>query len=126
MSRLSHIAINADDPGSAREFYHQVFGWNLQPWGPPDFYRVDGSDPDSPGVAAAVQGRRELLEGQRMVGFEVTIEVDDVDATTAAVLAAGGRVVHEKATIPTVGHLAWLGDPAGNVFGAMQYDANAG
>ena len=73
----------------------------------------------------AVQGRRELVEGQRTIGFEATIGVEDVAATTAAVIAAGGRVIHEVATIPTVGHLVWLGDPDGNVFGAMQYDEGA-
>ncbi|MEP6816244.1 MAG: VOC family protein [Marmoricola sp.] len=126
MPRLSHIAINADDPEATKDFYHAVFGWNLQAWGPPGFYRVDANDPASPGVAVAVQGRRELVAGQRTVGFEATIDVEDVDATTEAVIAAGGRVLHERVTIPGVGHLVWLGDPAGNVFGAMQYDENAG
>jgi hypothetical protein len=36
-------------------------------------------------------------------------------------VAAGGRVVMEKTTIPGVGDLAWLEDPSGNIVGAMRY-----
>lgn len=126
MPHLSHVAINADDPDALRDFYHRVFGWNLQPWGPPGFFRVDASDPDGPGITAAIQGRRELVPGQRTVGFEATFAVDDVDAIAAAVVEAGGAVLHDPVTIPTVGRLVWLRDPSGNAFGAMAYDEHAG
>ena len=121
MSRLAHLAINAEDPEVVSTFYREVFGWDLEPWGPPGFYRLGAADPTSPGVTVAVQGRRELVPGERTVGFEATFAVDDVDATVAAVLAAGGRVLHERVTIPGVGDLVWLGDPSGNAFGAMEY-----
>ncbi len=40
-------------------------------------------------------------------------------------VAAGGRVLMAPTTIVGVGHLVWLGDPAGNVVGAMKYDPEA-
>jgi predicted enzyme related to lactoylglutathione lyase len=52
--------------------------------------------------------------------------VADVDATAAAVIASGGRIVMPKTTIPGVGDLVFFADPAGNIAGVMRYDAGAG
>jgi len=65
---------------------------------------------------------RELLPGQRMIGYECTIGVDSADAIAELAQANGGKVVMAKTIIPTVGELVWLRDPEGNVFGAMKYD----
>ena len=75
-------------------------------------------------MMAALQARRDL--GGRVRGFECTIAVEDADATAAAAVAAGGRVLMERTTIAGVGDLVWLEDPSGNVFGAMRYDDAAG
>jgi predicted enzyme related to lactoylglutathione lyase len=48
-----------------------------------------------------------------------------VDKVAAAVKANGGRVVMERATIPTVGDLIFFEDPEGNLAGAMRYDPKA-
>jgi predicted enzyme related to lactoylglutathione lyase len=115
---LAHIAINADDVAASRAFYAAVLGWSFTPWGPPGFHHIHG-----PGLrAAALQPRRELVPGVRITGPECTFAVDDPAATERAAVAAGGRVLAETVTIPGVGDLAWLADPAGNVLGAMRYD----
>ncbi len=118
MTRLAHFAINADDVDATRAFYEAVFGLRLEAWGPPDFFRVELGERQ---VVAALQARRELVPGTRTVGFEVTFDVDDVDAVAAAALAHGGKVLMEKTTIPGVGDLVWLEDPSGNPVGAMRY-----
>jgi len=46
--------------------------------------------------------------------IECTFGVEDVDATRASVVAAGGRILMEKFTIPGVGHLIAFQDPGGN------------
>lgn len=121
MGNVRHFAINADDLPRARRFYERVFGWTFEPWGPPGFFMIATGDP-SPGPLGSLQGRRELVSGRRMTGFECTIAVDrDVDAVAAAVVANGGRIVMEKSTIPGVGDLIWFEDPEGNVAGAMRY-----
>jgi predicted enzyme related to lactoylglutathione lyase len=122
---LSHFAINADDVPRARRFYERVFGWRFTPWGPPNFFQITTDGGDLPGVRGALQGRRELVKGERMPGFECTIGVADVDAVAAAVVANGGQVVLPRTTIPTVGHLIFFRDTEGNVAGAMQYDPTA-
>ena len=114
-----HIAINADDTGRARAFYETVFGWKFQPWGPPGFYNT----PDAgPGVWAAVQGRRKI-EDHVMPGMEITFGVEDIEATRAAIEAAGGTVLMAPYHIETVGRLIFFRDTEGNIAGAMQYEA---
>jgi predicted enzyme related to lactoylglutathione lyase len=48
--------------------------------------------------------------------------VEDLGATLDAVRAAGGTVVMEPVTIPTVGDLAFVEDTEGNVVGVMRDD----
>jgi uncharacterized protein len=124
MGNVRHFSINADDLPRARHFYEQVFGWTFQPWGPPGFFMIATGDSEGHPLGS-LQGRRELVPGRRMTGFECTIAVDDVEAVATAVVAGGGRILMEKATIPGVGDLIFFEDPEGNIAGAMRYDAQA-
>jgi predicted enzyme related to lactoylglutathione lyase len=119
---VAHFAINADDVERARAFYSKVFGWKFAAWGPPGFYQIEAKG--SP-VAGALQGRRELVKGQRTIGFECTFAVESIAATEQAVLAAGGTIALARSVIVGVGTLMFFADLDGNVFGAMQYDRAA-
>lgn len=121
-SNLRHFSINADQVDRAQQFYERVFGWRFEAWGPPGFYLVQTGTPEDPGIQGSLQTRRELIPGSRTVGFECTISVDDVDKVAAAVRAAGGRIIMEKAVIAGVGELIFFEDTEGNVAGAMRYD----
>ena len=122
---IRHFAINADDLARARRFYEGVFGWKFESWGPPNFFLIKTGTEKEPGIQGALQGRRELIPGKPMIGYECSIAVDDVDQVAAAVRANGGRVLMERTTIVTVGHLIFFEDTEGNVAGAMQYDPKA-
>src|SRR5204863_258617 len=61
---LAHFAINADDVEAARHFYGHVFGWSFRAWGPPGFFQIDRDDGGPRPVIAALQQRRELVEGR--------------------------------------------------------------
>jgi predicted enzyme related to lactoylglutathione lyase len=124
-ANVAHFAINADDLNRARRFYERVFGWHFEPWGPPGFLQVFTGTESEPGIRGALQGRRELVAGQRTIGFECTVAVEDVDAVAAAVTANGGTIIIPRTLIPTVGHLIFFRDTEGNVAGAMQYDPSA-
>src|ERR1700687_591710 len=104
-NNLVFFAVHADDLPRARRFYEKVFGWKFQPWGPPGFFLIQTGDEKEPGIQGSLQGRRELVKGQRMTGFECTVSVDDVDAIAKAVEANGGKVIMSKVTIPAVGRL---------------------
>ena len=120
--QLAHFAVNADDVATSQAFYQQVCGWQFTPGGPPGFFQItlpDGSPPG--GARAALQGRRDL-DDRRATGPECTIAVDDITAAVSAATGAGGRVVMEPVAVPTVGTLAFVADPSGNVIGLMQYE----
>jgi hypothetical protein len=123
MPDIYHFSINADDVSRARRFYERAFGWKFNAWGPPNFYMIDtgGGSP----LHGSLQGRRELVAGQKMIGFECTIAVESLDDTAAAIAQAGGRVIMEKSIIVGVGALMFFEDTEGNVFGVIQPDAQA-
>jgi hypothetical protein len=118
-AQFRHLALNADDVQRAKVFYENVFGWKFEPWGPPDYYQVRNA---GDGVIGALQGRRELKSGARMLGFEATMGVDDLGAAIARVEAAGGKVATTPIYIEGVGRLVYFEDTEGNLVGAMQYD----
>ena len=120
---IRHFAINCDDVPRAERFYGKVFGWTFTPWGPPDFLKIDTGES---GLHGALQGRRELVPGKKMIGYECSISVEDIDATVAAVIANGGKIVMPKVAIPTVGTLIFFEDSEGSVAGAIQFDKAAG
>lgn len=121
-SPVRHFAINADDLSRAKHFYGHVFGWEFNAWGPPDFFMINTGSADTPAIYGSLQGRRNIVEGERLNGFECTIAVPDIDAAERAIIEAGGTILMPKATIPTVGHLIWFRDTEGNIAGAMQPD----
>ena len=125
MAHVAHFSINANDVDRSRRFYEKVFGWKFEAWGPPGFYMIDQKEKKEPVILGSLQGRRELLPGQKMIGFECTISVPSIDATVAAVKAQKGKIVMPKTVIAGVGTLIFFEDTEGNVVGAMQYDTNA-
>ena len=116
---LRHFAINADDVERARAFYEKVFGWSFKPWGPPDYYQIDGTG--GPGHIGALQKRRELIRGHKTVGFETTIGVDNLDEAMSTAKANGGRVLFPPFRIQGVGDITYFEDSEGNVCGLGQY-----
>ena len=91
----------------------------LEPWGPPEFWRIHTSPK---GIHGALQKRREPISGKGSAGFECTVAVEDVEQTAAAVEANGGKVTMPPFVIETVGTLIMFQDTEGNVVGAMQYE----
>jgi predicted enzyme related to lactoylglutathione lyase len=124
-NNVDFFAINADDVPRARRFYETVFGWTFEPWGPPGFYLIETGKEPGGAVRGALQERRELARGQKMIGFECTISVTNIDQAIRAIEAGGGRIAAPKFHIPTVGTVAYFFDPEGNVAGIIQRERQA-
>lgn len=116
---ITHFDVQADDVARARKFYERVFGWRFSAWGPPDFFLIETGTQSDPGIHGAVHGRAK--EGERSVGFECTVSVDDVDAIAKLIEAEGGKITVPKFVIPGVGELIQFKDTEGNVVCAMRY-----
>jgi len=121
-NNLGRFAVNADDVPRAKRFYEQVFGWKFQPWGPPNFYLIETGKERIAPVGGLLQERRELAPGTKMISFECTIAVEDIDKAIRLIEANGGRIAAPKFNIPTVGTGVYFFDTEGNVVGAMQYE----
>ena len=125
--QVAHFSVNVNDMQRAQQFYEGVFGWKFHAYGPPGFFMIDtvASDLKPIPLMASMQGRRELVSGIVMTGFECTISVSNIDATIKAIERLGGKIVMPKCTLPSIGHLVFFQDPEGNLAGAMQYDSMA-
>ena len=125
MSNVAHFSINADDLKRAQNFYKGASDWKFEPWGPPGFYMINTGDDSGPHILGSLQGRRELVPGQRMTGYECTISVPSISKAITAITEHGGKLIMQKTVIAGVGSLVFFEDTEGNSVGAMQYDKNA-
>lgn len=100
------------DTAAAARFYGDVVGWGAQDAGHPGFsytLLTTGGVPQAGLMALADTGNPDRTQ-PAWIG---SIAVDDVDAMTARVAAAGGTVHRDPADIPTVGRFSVVADPQG-------------
>jgi predicted enzyme related to lactoylglutathione lyase len=113
--RVVHFEIPVDDGDRAVDFYHRAFGWELERWGPMEYWTTTAGEGEGIGGALTRRG-----EGAQSLTFYIA--VDDVDEALAAVEAAGGHVLTPSMPIPTVGWMASFADTEGNTVGVFQAD----
>lgn len=113
------------DPDGAAAFYATVVGWDVADSGQAGMdYRLLSMSGTHVGgllpIDAAMQagGARPFWAGY--------IGVDDVDASSAAIRAAGGTVHLEPRDIPGVGRFAFVADPQGVPFYVMKGSVEGG
>jgi predicted enzyme related to lactoylglutathione lyase len=127
MPRVVHFEIHAADPDRAIKFYQEVFGWTFQKWdGPMPYWIVITGPADKPGINGGLVPRRDAIDGQAVIAYVCTVDVDSIDTSIATAEAKGATVVVPKMPIPGVGWLVYCKDTEGNIFGMMQADVSAG
>ncbi len=115
---VCHFAIHAEDCQRAMSFYQTIFGWQFEPWGPPDFWRIQTGQP---GVEGALHQRLEPLSGTGIRGFECSISVNDIASISAMITEHGGQITMPSFLIEGVGTVAKFTDTEGNAVSVMQY-----
>ena len=130
MSRVVHFEIHAADVPRAVTFYTDVFGWKSEDWtamvGSPYIGLMTGPD-DQPGINGAVMQRsgENMPTGGPVAGAVLTVQVDDFDATAAAIEKAGGSVALPKMALAGMAWQGYFHDTENNVFGIHQPDPEA-
>ncbi len=106
--RIQHVSLNVGDAEEAGRFYEEVLGCERLPR--PDF--------GVPGVWLAAGDTQihlvEVPDHAPVDGPHFAFEVDDVEATSAELAAAGVRV-SDVLDIPGAGRQVFFKDPAGNL-----------
>ena len=109
MGRLNYVELPARDVAASRSFYESAFGWSFTEF--------------APTYAATTTGGTDLgLDADSADAPRVplpVIQVDDLEATQAAVEAAGGRIVRPIFAFPG-GRRFHFVDPGGNALAAWQ------
>lgn len=107
----SYAELVTPDQESAKAFYGPLFGWDLEdvPMGDQGVYVAASRDG---ATVAGISGPMPGLE-DHPAWWGVYLTVDDVDATTAKVAGAGGRVDAEPFDVFDMGRMAAIADPTG-------------
>src|SRR5438045_2288076 len=120
-ARPTHFEIPVDDPDRAEKFYTTVFGWSFDRFpGSPQYYGMATTGESEPGI------NRPLFQRREGSGTTLTMSVGSIEDATASILAAGGKVLQDKAAVPTMGWFATCEDTEGNTIGLWTNDPNAG
>ena len=112
MARLNYVELPVRDVPTLKGFYAGVFGWSFTDFGP-DYAATTTGDVDVGLSGDAAEATAQLLP---------VIQVDDLEATLAAVTAAGGVVTLPIFAFPG-GRRFHFRDPAGHELAAMVPDA---
>jgi len=121
----THFAIYIDDMDRAKKFYSELFGWEFNSYGPSDFLQIKTNKSENSELIGALQSRKYSPINEKIIGFECSIEVDNIDDIIETVTENGGKIVMPKTAIPYVGWLTKFLDTEGNIVCAIQYDNSA-
>ncbi|MCU1265407.1 MAG: glyoxalase [Acidobacteria bacterium] len=126
MSRVVHFEIHAGNPERAINFYDKLFRWTFQKWeGPMPYWLVITGPDDQRGINGGLLQRQGEIDGQAVIGYVCTIDVEAIDASITKARENGATVVVPKMAVPGVGWLVYCKDTEGNIFGMLQPDEKA-
>ena len=107
--RINYVELTVADLAAAKAFYQDAFGWEFNDYGP-SYSGIRGEDDSEVG------GLFESSEPRPLGGPFVILFSDDLDATTTAIVSAGGHVVQGPYEFPG-GRRLHFTDPSGNELG---------
>ena len=107
---IVHIEIPAVDVEKAGSFYHNLFGWELQPIPEMNYTMWD--------AGFGSQGGFNPVDDEFKPG-DVLIYVasEDIEADLKNAEKLGGKIVRQKPEIPQTGWYGIFKDPTGNMIG---------
>ncbi len=108
---LVHFEIEARDPERQREFYAQLFTWDISD-GPIMSFKA--------GLGAPEAGPAGHIRGSHRSGVTLYIQVRDLAESLAKAIELGGAVVLERLNVANGPTLAAITDPEGNPLTLVQ------
>ena len=118
----SWVDLTTTDPAAARDFYAQLFGWQIdvgdENTGSYAMVTVDGH------AVCGINGMP--AEGGHPPIWATYLATDDADATAQAVADAGGNVFLAPMDVMDLGRMGLLEGPGGGFFGIWQAGSHTG
>jgi uncharacterized protein len=124
-----HFEINASEPQRLIDFYSELLGWRFTQFGEAPYWSIDTGEGSIDNVAGTTghgingglnQRRGPGPEpGAPVMGCNLVIGVEDVDALMGRGIALGGVAAHPATDMQGVGRVGYLLDPDNNVFGLI-------
>lgn len=112
---LCHFEFMTNDSDKCKAFYGAVFDWTFDDQSMPGYSLINaGAEPNGGVMAKPPEAPTPALN--------VYFQTDDIDATLALVVEAGGKVIVGKTPIPGVGSFAMFADPEGIPVGLLHTD----
>jgi predicted enzyme related to lactoylglutathione lyase len=125
--RVVHFEIPFDDGDRARNFYKDVFDWQVQEM--PDMgYTLVMSGPSGDGgptESGFINGGMLAREQSASPGPVVVLDVESIDDTLERIGGLGGSTVAGRTPVGDMGFAAYFKDPEGNVIGLWETAAPA-
>lgn len=107
--RINYVELTVTDLAAAKAFYQSAFGWEFNDYGP-SYAGIRGEGDTEVG------GLFEAHEARPIGGPFVILFSENLDATAAAIISAGGQVVQGPYEFPG-GRRLHFTDPSGNELG---------
>jgi predicted enzyme related to lactoylglutathione lyase len=123
----SYVELISPDPAAGAAFYAALFGWDINEMPLPEeagggVYRQGRIDGDT---VSGISGQMPGMEGHPAF-WGVYLSVDDVDAATARVEPAGGKVEAGPFDVMEAGRMSAIQDPTGARVGLWQAGTSIG
>jgi predicted enzyme related to lactoylglutathione lyase len=117
---LVWFEIPADDPARAKAFYHQLFGWKINPL--PNM--ADYCHIDTGGAEASPDGglMKRMHPAHTITNY---VGVPSVTRFMAKVKKLGGSICKPKTAVPGMGYLAICQDSENNTFALWEMNPKA-
>src|SRR6185369_14903807 len=101
-NRVIHFEVQADNIDRAKSFYEKAFGWKVEQMmteekGGMDYWGLTTRADGTPGINGGMYKRP---QDNKIMTYDCTIQVDDIDAAIEAVKQNGGKITKEKGEIP--------------------------
>ena len=116
---ISWTELSTTDTDKAGKFYAEVFGYELEPFGPPEagYTVLKQGDTQVAGMMKAPEGMRS--------NWLVYFATDDVDEVVKKNSAGGGQTYMDPNETEGVGRFAVVADPQGAAFGVVTPDPSS-
>ncbi len=122
MNSVTHFEIYAEHPEKLAEFYHCLFGWQVDQAPGIDYWRIQtGATDNGSGLSCGLL-YRPIAAPHSWVHY---VNVPALDEAVARVRRLGGAVLRPKTAVPKTRWYAVVADPDENIFAIWQADPTA-